>query len=408
MNILSIGHSQSGGGLQTVFRISNKIYDKDINIITAFKSDKENKADIELKRIKDYNNIFAKIVGYFFIGKNYHSIKEVLIKNDVDIIHLHSTTGLSLSLLFALRKYKKDSKLIFSSHGYGLVCPNYSCYNYSQNKICTECVFKGKESRVIFKKCDKRGYVYSFLRYLDFRLQNLVTKNNKMFDTVITPSNYLKSLLENSKHNFKDIQIISNPIESIGNNNIFKENIISYVGRFSKEKNVDLLIKSFSELIQIDGYENVKLQVLGSGSELNNYKKIIKELSIENRVFISDKFLNKEELENKLKHSKIMVLPTGSPETFGLVIFEGIKYNMIPVTYNIGAQFENIKKLNVGEIFTEMNSTNILKSLIQALEKYDYSHQRLQKANTLIDKKYSVEEYHNNLKKLYKNVLQVH
>ncbi|MBK1407227.1 glycosyltransferase [Staphylococcus hominis] len=405
MNLLSIGHSQSGGGLQTVFRISNKICDKNINIITAFKSDEENKADIELKRIKDYNNIFFKIIGYFFIPKNYYSIKKVLIENEIDIIHLHSTSGLSLSLLFALRKYKKKSKLIFSSHGYGLVCPNYSCYNYSKKKLCTECVFKGKESRVIFKKCDKRGYAYSFLRYLDFRLQNFITKKNKIFDTIITPSNYLKSLLEESKYNFKDIQIISNPIESIRNDFKYKENIISYVGRFSKEKNVDLLIKSFYKLIHLDGYEDVRLQILGSGSEINNYKKIIKELNIENRVFISEKFLNKDELNNKLKHSKIMVLPTGSPETFGLVILEGIKYNMIPITYNIGAQYENIKKLNVGEIFTEMDSDNILKSLVQALNKYEKSQQKIKKANILIDKNFSVKEYHNKLKKLYMNIL---
>ncbi|MGJ5715826.1 glycosyltransferase family 1 protein [Staphylococcus equorum] len=407
MNLLSIGHSQSGGGLQTVFRINNEIKDEEINITTAFKSDEENEADIELKRVRDGKNIFIKIFNYFFISKNYHSIKRILKEGNIDLIHLHSASGLSLSLLLALRKYKGDTKLVYTSHGYGLVCPNYSCYNYSKNKLCTKCIYKKNEMRIVWNKCDRRGYVFSFIRFIDLKLRNIITKNNKIFDTVITPSHYLKKLLDDSKYNFNEVKVVSNPIETVNYSNNRKEDVISYVGRFSEEKNVDLLIQSFSDLVKIKGYENLKLQIIGEGREKNNYKKKIKELNLSNKVYISEKFLNKDELTKMIQPSKVMVLPTGSPETFGLVVLEGIKMKMIPVAYNIGGQAENIERVGIGELYTEMNSKYIKNAIMNALDTYAKSKEQLEKANIVIDDLFSVKEYNNKIKKIYFESLKV-
>lgn len=256
MRVLSIAASETGGGKQTVFRISNRFNDKGLEIITAFHSEDESIPDINLKRIGDYRNFVKKVIAYFYISDNYQKIKEYLSNNEVDIIHLHGSVHLSLSLLYAIRKYKGKAKVIYTSHGYGLICPNYSCFNYSKGELCKKCAESAKEIRIIGNKCDKRGYLFSSIRYMDFLLRKKVTDNYKLYDYIVTPSEYLKDILIESRHSFNNVRVIANPIDIDERHMDFhnKKDVITFAGRFSTEKNVDLLIESFAELIKIKKY----------------------------------------------------------------------------------------------------------------------------------------------------------
>lgn len=72
---------------------------------------------------------------------------------------------------------------------------------------------------------------------------------------------------------------IPNGIEIVGNNRNPRDdnqNVIWYVGRLIKLKNVDLLIKSFSEIKQ----ENYKLNIVGDGPEDSYLRSLSDELSI--------------------------------------------------------------------------------------------------------------------------------
>jgi glycosyltransferase involved in cell wall biosynthesis len=406
LNILSIGHSERGGGLQTVFRISNNINNPKIKIIKAFCSDELSTADINLKRVRDYKNPIKRIFSYFFIPNNYIGISNYLKNNKVDIIHIHG--NIDISVLLAVKKYKNDTKIVFTSHGYGLVCPTYSCYSYKQESICTECVSFGNEIRVIKNKCDKRGYLFSALRYIDFIIKKKLTNNYSLYDSIVTPSTYLQQLLLNSKHNFKNVNVVSNPIEvnyfPVSSNS--KNDIITFVGRFSKEKNVSHLIDAFSQLLKEQNFKNLKLNILGDGPEKGNYIKKIKEYGIEENVYISENLLSQKDLKKYLIESKALVLPTVSPETFGLVIFEGIRYGLIPICLKIGAQEENISKLKFGLLY-ENNEVDGLKNAIkEVLTNYKMLSKEISNVNLNIDQNFSVDEYHRKISSLYNVIMQ--
>lgn len=211
--ILTIAHSEHGGGIQTVFRINNALTHERIRLYKGFEPDEYSKPDLSLKNSKSYKSSVKRLLANIFIPYNYFSIKKFLKANEIDIIHIHSTALLSISSLLAIRKHKGNAKVILTTHGYGLVCPNYSCFDYSKNKICHECVKNGNEFQVFLNKCDKRGRVFSLMRFFDFKLNKLISNNYKMYDKIITPSDYLKNLLLSSTHDFWDIQAISNPID---------------------------------------------------------------------------------------------------------------------------------------------------------------------------------------------------
>ncbi|WP_077706063.1 glycosyltransferase family 4 protein [Virgibacillus dokdonensis] len=405
MKVLSIAHSEVGGGIETVFRVNNSINRADVKLIKAFRPTDKKSADINLKTINDYKNPVKKLLAYFFIPSNYFKISNFLKQNPVDIIHIHSNVSLSLSVLAAIKNNKGDAKVINTSHGYGLICPIYSCYNYKKKAQCYDCVFYGKEHRVIKNKCDKRGRIFSVLRFIDFFLRKKISGNYNMFDYIITPSEHLKKILLKSRHNFKNIKVIPNPIEMEENLSDLdsKQDKISYVGRFSEEKNVGMLIDAFA--LAKEKNPNLHLNILGGGPEKDNYIKKIKEHNLQTSIFVSEKFLGRDELLEKITNSKILVLPSAIPETFGLVIFEGIRLGLIPICLDIGAQSENIKKIGLGLLYQRNDPEQLELSITKIIRNYDDEVHKIKEANKKIDKNFSVGVYHQNIIELYRNAI---
>lgn len=100
--------------------------------------------------------------------------------------------------------------------------------------------------------------------------------------------------------------------------------IVLFVGVMSKahaHKGVDQLIKSFKMVLEEvkDSY----LVLVGGGDMLHEYKKLCKELNIENKVIFTG-FVDDEEIIEYYKSSDIVVLPsTTIQEGFGMALIEG-------------------------------------------------------------------------------------
>lgn len=406
IKVLSIAHSEHGGGLQTVFRINNKISDREVKIIKACNTELDSCPDVSLQSSKLIKNKFKKIIKYYYNIYNYKALVSYLKKNEVDIIHIHGHGYLSVSVLSAIKKYKGNAKVILTSHGYGLICPNYNKFCYTENRICNKCVDEKKEINIIKYKCDRRGRLFSILKYIEFIMHLKITNKYNLYDKVIVPSQYSKECLTRSKYIFKDIVVVNNPIQ-IENKNIDvnqKENNICYIGRFSKEKNIELLIKSFIEIKEDEKYKDYKLILIGDGEEKKEYIKLINSSSVKEDIFISSGFMELKDAEIYLKKSKVLVLPSIFPETFGLVIFEAIRYNIIPIALNIGAQHENIIKLGVGESNVTNSINHMSNSIKMAIDNYYNNEINLDIANDLIDEEYSIEKYKFTIKEIYKEV----
>lgn len=407
ITVLTVGHSESGGGMQTVLKINNRIHDKEIYIVRAFHSDENNLADIELMRDKDAKNKLLKLKRYFYIHSNYKSIKDFLLKNNVDIIHLHGHGHLSLSIIKAIKKYKRNSKIILTLHSHSLICPNYCCYNYNKKVVCYKCANSYFDSHILSRNCDRRGIIYSFFKYVENKVHKTLTNDFKLYDVIITPSEYLQSVLRKSKYEFNNVITVPNPVDTEKIiEPYYKKDVISYIGRFSEIKNVDSLIMAFSELIKIDRFKNVKLNIIGDGEEKNNYERLIEKLKLDKHVYISEKFLNKDELKKYLRDSKIIVLPTKCPETFGISVLEAVSYGAFPIVQNIGAQSQLLKDLNFGLSYSKNNVESLKGALIEGLLKYDNNDVDISRMNELIINNYSAKKYQERVINLYKKVVR--
>ncbi len=155
-----------------------------------------------------------------------------------------------------------------------------------------------------------------------------------------------------------------------------KENIILYVGRFSKilqSKGQEVLVNTFKEMCD-NGLENWKL-VLAGGAEVGvgEFVKRLKELS-ENlpiEIIESPSF---DELRNLYGKAKIFWSASGygrdedknpeSMEHFGITIVEAMSAGAVPVIFNGGGHKEILSGGSSGYLWKD---TNELKTFSQEL-----------------------------------------
>lgn len=127
-------------------------------------------------------------------------------------------------------------------------------------------------------------------------------------------------------------------------------------------------------------------------------------MNINENVFITSDFVDRETLSKHLKKSKVLVLPSSVAETFGLVIFEAVRLGVIPIAQNIGAQAENIKKINLGHLYKNEEIIDLGEYILESLDNYNSYQNQVKKANSIIDKEFSIKKYHENISELYMQI----
>ena len=113
------------------------------------------------------------------------------------------------------------------------------------------------------------------------------------------------------------------------NNNVIKsENYLLYVGRLEKEKAVHFSIEAFSKLNQL--YPNLRLRIIGKGSQEKNLKNFAQELNILDKIDFEG---FTENVIDEYCKAKVLLL-TSLCEGFPNVLLESITLGTPVVSFN--------------------------------------------------------------------------
>lgn len=137
-----------------------------------------------------------------------------------------------------------------------------------------------------------------------------------------------------------------------------------FVGRAQKRKRVDMLIDSFSRILERIP-EHINLYIIGAGKENELLKKQIEELRLQDRVIFTGAIHDDEALKEYFKKSFAYV----SPGPVGLGVLHSFAYGVPTITMNYGKhgpEYQNIEDGVNGLVFsTEEELDVILLKLIQ-------------------------------------------
>ncbi len=212
----------------------------------------------------------------------------------------------------------------------------------------------------------------------------------------------------------KKIQVINNfiDLQQINKEEKLKKNdskIIITAGRLEAVKNQSSLIKAFKEIIK--NYPQAKLWILGRGSEEENLKKLIKNLHLENNVFLLG---FQKKVYEYLKQADIFIL-TSKYEGMPVILIEAMACSLPVISTDCSAgpreiiapdtdyrkKTNKIDKCEYGILIppisdSDKDETNIAASLLeildnQKLEKY-YQNQSFKRAKEF-DKNIIVKQW---------------
>ena len=344
LKILHINNFDKKGGAETVFDLTWKNLSEFQNFTGFIQTDAEIKPDIKFSNWQDDGKISGSI-NFIFSYKNYKALYKFLLENEIDIVHLQAYySPISPSILLALKKIKKKKtiKIIETLHGFHLICPNMSLFNYSKNELCEKCIGRKFKFFIFKDNCDGRGYFYSFLKGIKSLVSNNIINHKKIIDKYIAPSEFLKSKFVEDGIERSNIFVVRNPVLLVkGTANTKKENLICYFGRFSREKNIEFLIKAFSEW-KLRCKNNYKLMLIGEGEEKNKLDEMISKTGLSDDAVVKE-FMDRERLHNEIKFAKFFALTSKCYENFPMSVAEAVALDILPIVPDIGGMQESVE-----------------------------------------------------------------
>ena len=219
----------------------------------------------------------------------------------------------------------------------------------------------------------------------------LIVNNASKKFRVLSTLNKLTHIVSNSNFTLnllKDIGITNQNITCIypGAQNTIELNeeiipsinghpVITTLARLEKRKGHKDILLVIAKLKT--EYPNILYVIAGSGTELENLKKITSELDInKNVIFLGD--INDNQKKYLFKITNLMVMPTldesfkSSIEGFGIVYLEAAYYGVPSIASDVGGTPEAVINNQTGIIISDISELyNVLRNLLANKEKLD-------------------------------------
>lgn len=262
----------------------------------------------------------------------YNKIRQILIDEDIDIVHINNFKGLSLSC------FKTGSDLnipiVFESHDFSLICPRAN-------------LIRGNNTL-----CKKRNFCCN--SYVN--IQRKLLDNH--VDLLISPSNFMINKFKENNF-FRNTSSVKIPLAIECNTNKTRKSYdtidITYIGTLGKHKGVQTLIEAFKSIENRD----IKLHIIGKGYDEEEFRKLAE--SDERIVFHG--FVDNSKIQHFYELSNVIIIPSICYDNSPLVIYESFSNYTPVIGSNIGGIPELIKDGVNGYLFEPGNIYDLKEKL---------------------------------------------
>ena len=321
-----------------------------------------------------------------------------------DVVHFHNTFPLISPL--AVRAASKYASVVMTLHNYRTAC--VSGVPTRDGKVCSLCLDKKCVWDGIKHRCYRGSLAATLPLAINIALYRRLLP--KWVSRFIVLSEFQKRKMVKYgwpeekievKGNFvfrqdsQDLQDLNthNPVNLVNPVQEKKDQIV-YVGRLSKEKGVETLIKAFKQL-----GSKTKLLIVGDGVDRVELEEMAQGLNVE---FVGQK--PSEEARQIIGESKVLVSPSACWETFGLAAAEAMSVGTPSVVANVGGLPDIVQDGRFGEVFESGNPESCAEAIKRLLERPNYD-EICAAAQHEAETKYTVEANYKRLMEIYGEVV---
>lgn len=191
-------------------------------------------------------------------------------------------------------------------------------------------------------------------------------------------------------------------IRELKNNLNIKEddNVLIYLGRLGKEKNIDEIIMNIREL---SDDMKIKLLIVGGGPYMDNLKLLVKDLGLEEKVIFTG-MVPPEDVPLYYSLANIFVTASTS-ETQGLTYIEALASGL-PVVCKYDKAIENLITDGING-YKYKNKDEFINSIISLIDESDDLNKLRAKAKNSVNK-YSLSAFSSEVEELYMKHIKNH
>lgn len=276
--------------------------------------------------------------GAFLEGIYNRSAKRLLSdwigRNDTPgtIYHLHTWTKILSPSIFRVLRSVQD-RLLISSHDFFLVCPNGGYFNFRDHSACT---LAPMGLSCALASCDRRHYAHKLWRVARQGVRQLLLDLGHTRATILVVHEGMIPFLKSGGVSGSALKVLRNPILPWRTQRVMAErnSEVFYVGRLEADKGVDLLARAARQA-------RVRLRVVGVGPMSEMLARDFPEVELLG-------WRSREELELLIASARMLVMPTRTRESFGLVALEALTSG-VPVIASTNALIaEELERLGLG------------------------------------------------------------
>jgi glycosyltransferase involved in cell wall biosynthesis len=386
MNVIQVNNwSRNRGGIEVMVETTMDLLSKRGIAVSLMARNSE-----ELAR-GFRGKVHAFLSGFYSLSSK-RRLRSLIKNLRADIIHAHNIYPfISPSVLSTCRQ--EQVPIVMSIHSYFLTCPTY--YHFRNNQICEKCG-NGKEYWCVIMNCRDNIYEsFSYgLRSIMARKMRLFEKNVTLF---IALSEYSRRQLINSG-GFRGSQIVVLPnMVPIPKNvaNPFGGNYAAFLGRFSYEKGIDILLKAAESIPKI------RLRLAGNWSTMPELLK----RKPKNSEFVG--FLDREKLVTFYLNARFLIVPSRCYEVCPLVILEAMSYGLPVIAPRAGGLPELIGDGVNGLLFEPGNFEDLATKMKMLWENPNLCQRMGQAGRDKVIQGYSEERYYARLMAVYKQAIEI-
>ncbi|HSW89032.1 MAG TPA: glycosyltransferase family 4 protein [Candidatus Saccharimonadales bacterium] len=333
-----------------------------------------------------YNKSFVKYMQRIFSLKYYLKFRKILREFEPDIIHIHNVYNeITPSILCNI----KHKAILMTVHGSQMVSP-VSMQTERTGKMCKETICEGCINCVGWK-----GYLYEKVKKSVYRklLQNITI--------YISPSNYLKSILEEKQ--YLPVIRIYNGIKLLKYSKIKDTKNLLYVGRLTKEKGLDVLLNAIKKLTKT--IPEIHLMIVGEGNYSTNILNTIKDNNLQNNILVKGS-ISRKLIQTYYDNSVLLIIPSIYPDNLPTVGLEALSVGRPIIGSNIGGISEIIKNNETGIVVSPGDAGEIANGVIKIIHNKKKLQQMNREAREYAEKQFDIKNHTRQLELLYDNLLK--
>jgi glycosyltransferase involved in cell wall biosynthesis len=349
---------------------------------------------------QDSGRHFSKQLDRWFSLRHYRRIERILQEFKPDLLHAH---GVSLSLSpspFSVAK-RLGIPILMTIHDFNYLCPRKWMID-RDGKACRY----GFGPRCLISNCrssrDGRRYLpYHMIRWLKIGLHRFLIRRS--VDLFICPSRKLYSETR-EKWTVESVYYLANFISPDFDETpeITSPNLL-FVGRLSREKGVDCLLKAFADVIKI--VPETILTIVGDGPEKYRLERLSNDLKINEFVQFAGE-VEHQQVHEYYKKSAICILPSLWMENCPIAGLEALSHGRPLVGSEIGGIPDLVEHGRNGYLFQTNQHRELAGYLVDLLDKPELIVEFGRSSRSLFEKSFTESIHMDRLLKLYQESIR--